>query len=436
MLKNKLMKKHIQLATFLILLCSGGSAQTYTSYFTGDVNDVTTATTYGACLMGGATEHDEAMKWFLNRSGGGDIVVIRVTGTNGYNAYLYSQLGVTVNSVETIVIPSLTAANDPYVRQQLRNAEAIWIAGGDQFDYVSYWKNTAVDSAINDHINIKGAPIGGTSAGMAIQGGHYFSAANGTVTSSQALSDPFDAGVTVGHSDFLHNPFLQDVITDTHYDNPDRKGRHIAFMARIANDLGIRSFGIACDEYTAVCIDENGIAHVYGDYPSYDDNAYFLQANCVAPFTPETCAASAPLTWDRNNAAVKVYAVKGDMYGTKSFSLVDWKTGSGGAWEDWYVVSGQLYTAAGSAPNCNTSIEEEASHNVTIYPNPAQDRVFISNNPNENYTCIIHQLDGRTISERAALNNTIDLTGLANGIYLLELKAGGSTFFMKLIIQK
>ena len=46
-------------------------AQDYVSYFTGDAADVTTSPQGGVCLMGGATENDEAMKWFLERADGG-----------------------------------------------------------------------------------------------------------------------------------------------------------------------------------------------------------------------------------------------------------------------------------------------------------------------------------------------------------------------------
>ena len=112
-------------------------AQTYTSYFTGDTTDVTTPTSGGTVLMGGATENDNAMRWFLQRANGGDVVVIRASGSDGYNDYLYTDLGVPVNSVQSIVTPDLAAANDPYVAQQVRNAEALWIAGGDQWRYVS-----------------------------------------------------------------------------------------------------------------------------------------------------------------------------------------------------------------------------------------------------------------------------------------------------------
>lgn len=332
-------------------LCSVFSvSQSYTSYFTGSTTDVTTATQGGTVLMGGATEDDNAMIWFLQRAGGGDIVVLRATGSNGYNTYLYSELGVTVNSVETIVVPSLAAANDPYVSNQIRNAEAVWIAGGDQYDYVSMWKNTPIEDALNYLISEKNVTIGGTSAGMAIMGDAYFSAQNGSVTSAEALANPYNTYMTIGYHDFLNNPYLQNTITDTHYDNPDRKARHTTFLARMLTDFNINPRGIASEEYTAVCIDENGIARVFGNYPTNDDFAYFLQVNCAQPNNPETCQATLPLTWNRNEQALKVCKIAGTPDGSSFFDLNNWVTNNGGVWKNWYVQNGVLSIGAGDAP--------------------------------------------------------------------------------------
>ena len=142
--------------------------------------------------MGGASEHDEAMKWFLNKANGGDILVLRTSGSDGYNDYMYSQLGVSINSVETIVYHNELASNDVYVQDRIKEAEGIWFAGGDQWTYIDFWRDTPVDSLINEGIQDRNMVIGGTSAGMAIQGQYYFSAENGTITSAEALANPFD----------------------------------------------------------------------------------------------------------------------------------------------------------------------------------------------------------------------------------------------------
>ena len=107
------MKKLIQL--ILLIISIDSISQNYTSYFTGNNNDVYRETNGGVCLMGGATEDDNAMIWFLERSNGGDILVLRTSGSDGYNNYLFSELGVNVNSVETIVLNNSSAADESYI---------------------------------------------------------------------------------------------------------------------------------------------------------------------------------------------------------------------------------------------------------------------------------------------------------------------------------
>jgi len=68
----------------LCLLPALAFAQPYTSYFTGNSTDVATTPLGGLCLMGGATESDPAMVWFLERASGGDVLVLRASGSDGY----------------------------------------------------------------------------------------------------------------------------------------------------------------------------------------------------------------------------------------------------------------------------------------------------------------------------------------------------------------
>ena len=423
------------LTSFLLIVPTVLFSQNYTSYFTGNPTDVVTQPTSGVCVMGGSTEDDNAMTWFLNRADGGDVLVLRASGSDGYNDYLYTDLGVTVNSVETIVFNNASASFDPYIAQKIQQAEAIWFAGGDQWDYISYWRNTPVDSLINVGISQRNIVIGGTSAGMAIQGSHYFSAQNGTVTSSTALANPYNPNVTVGSQPFLSNQHLQNVITDSHYDSPDRKGRHMVFMARILTSSGIMARGIACDEYTAVCIDPAGIAHVYGGFPTEDDNAYFLQPNCeLANPEPENCAPSAPLEWNHDGKAVKVYRVKGTAAGTNTFDLNTWDAGNGGTWEDWSVVNGVLSTVPGTALNCATSgiIESDRISNLSLLTRLAVNgndlRFYIGNIPEGTATIRVSSALGEIVDEFSitqANTNYLFLCDYAAGMYFFSLEQNG-----------
>lgn len=302
------------------------------TYLTGDPADVAPGATGGLLLMGGGTDVDAAIQWFLNRSGGGDIVVIRATGADGYNQYMYNM--VPVNSVETIIIDSRAKAALPSVITSIRNAEALFIAGGDQWDYVNYWKDTPVEDAINYLINTKHVTIGGTSAGLAVLGQVYFSAQVNTVTSDQALKDPYNRYMTLGRNDFVNYPIMANTITDSHYSQRTRQGRHITFLARMMKDWSVPSVrGIGIDEQTAVCMDQNGIGSVYGI-----NDAYFLQNENLGP---ETCVAGTSLTWYRSGLAIKAYKIRGSLAGNGSFNANTWAL-TGGTTFHYVVTAGVL----------------------------------------------------------------------------------------------
>lgn len=432
------MKTLLITTTFLFVLLNG-FAQDYTSYFTGNTQDIQTSALGGICLMGGATEHDEAMKWFLQRANGGDILVLRASGSDGYNDYLYSELGVTVNSVETIVFNNSMANNDPYIISKVAQAEAIWFAGGDQWNYVSYWRNTPIDSTINQGLELRNIAIGGTSAGMAIQGQYYFSAENGSVTSAVALNNPYENNVTVDHAPFLYNDALSDVITDTHFDNPDRSGRLITFMARMRTDDGIVPKAIACNEYVAVCIDPiTETASVYGDYPNYDEFAFFLQLNCEEPNNnPETCVAGSPLNWSVDNNAVKVYKVPGTMNGTNTFSLADWSTGLGGFWESWSVSNGVLNKTSTSALDCSLGIQPEKAADFELFPIPASSEITIVSDKEFDHLEIMTP-EGKNIQTQEIASTSVyslDISGLPAGVYYLKIRSSAVVFGQRFVKQ-
>ena len=318
------------------LKSGGGSlkpAPSVVSYLTGDGADVTTTATAGLILMGGGTDVDAAIQWFLQRAGGGDVVVIRATGADGYNQYMYDMVG--VNSVETIIIDSRAKADLAAVTQKIRNAEALFIAGGDQWDYVNYWKNSATEDAINYLINTKKVTVGGTSAGLAVMGSVYYSAQTGSVTSAQALSNPYHKYIALGQNDFISSSLLQNTITDSHYSQRTRQGRHMTFLARMMKDFSYTNIkGIGIDEQTAVCIDQTGIGKVFGI-----NQAYFLQNETLAA---ETCVSGTPLTWNRSALAVKAYKINASLAGNGSFNATNW-TFSGGTAYHYYVNNGVLF---------------------------------------------------------------------------------------------
>ena len=61
-----------------------------------------------AMLMGGGPDVDDAFRWMIAQAGGGDFVVLRASGDDGYNRYVYALGGMA--SVETLVVRSRAAA--------------------------------------------------------------------------------------------------------------------------------------------------------------------------------------------------------------------------------------------------------------------------------------------------------------------------------------
>ncbi len=285
----------------------------YDYFLTGNAANVDAATTAGLMLMGGGTDVDAAFVWQIGKAGGGDLVVIRVTGADGYNDYVYG-LG-TLDSVETLVIKNRAAASNRKVVDTIRNADALFIAGGDQSDYVNLWKDTPIEQAIH-YLLGKGVPIGGTSAGLAILGEFGFAALNGSITSAQALANPFDRRLTLVR-DFLTIPRLAGIITDSHFVERDRMGRLVAFLARVVKDgWATQARGIGIDSQTAVLVEAAGSTTVVGN-----GIAYFMHT----PGPPEACQPKTPLTF-RN---LSVYRV--DASGT--FDIPTWKGNGGTAYQ-------------------------------------------------------------------------------------------------------
>jgi len=312
-------------ATILVIAIAhpAFAAKQYSYFRVGNAADVATATAGGTVLMGGGTDVDAAFQWMCGRSGNGDFLVIRATGTDAYNPYI-QQLCPGENSVATMIIPNRAMASDPFVIATIQSAEALWIAGGDQSNYINYWKGTPVQDAINSLIG-RDVPVGGTSAGMNVLTEFVYSAlASQGVTSSQALADPFTRYITLDR-DFASVAALQGIIGDPHFSSRDRMGRDLAFMCRIyLNGWSPTPRDIAVDERTALLIDPRSATTVVGS-----GSVYFMQA----PGAPEVCEPKTPLTYQN----ISVYRIDS----TGSFNLAKW-SGQGGTTYTVSAVAGVL----------------------------------------------------------------------------------------------
>lgn len=299
-----------------VMLVGGlAHAATYQYIRIGNKEDVQTKPTGGTAMMGGGDDLDEAFRWLCDKGDGGDFLVLRATGDDDYNSYVNGLCK--LNSVATLIIPSREAAQDPAVAEIIRKAEVVFIAGGDQANYIRGWKGTRVQDAINASI-AAGKPIGGTSAGLAVQGEFVFGAMGDkpddpNLASTDVLPNPYFARVTLVR-DFLKIPHLDNLLTDSHLAIRDRMGRTLGFLARIMQDGWSKNpREVAIDEKSAVLVEADGKGRVVGS----GRGVYFLRP--TRP--PQICKPALPLTF----RDVAVYRVPSNGH----FDLNSW-AGDGG----------------------------------------------------------------------------------------------------------
>lgn len=309
-----------------------GTSKTY--FRVGNPTDATgVSTEAGTVLMGGSMDVDAAFTWLCSRAAGGDLLVIRATGTDAYNPYIRA-LCPGLNSVATLIIGSLTEANSNFVSNAIRDAEIVWIAGGDQSNYVNYWTGTAVQARLGDHL-LAGEPIGGTSAGMAVLTQFIYSALGSQgATSTQALADPYNKYMTFAR-DLVSIPALAGVIGETHFVPRDRMGRTLAFLCRTYKaGWTTTPRAIAVDEETALLVDGRGSGTVVATPTAATGNVYFIEGGA-----PEVCERRTPLTY--TNVAVRRFTA-----GDTRIDVAGWPKSGG----DPYTVSASAGVLGSTQP--------------------------------------------------------------------------------------
>lgn len=128
---------------FMACAMSLARAESYKYFRIGNKDDIQTRPVAGIAMMGGGSDLDEAFRWLCNKGNGGDFLILRATGDDDYNSYVNGLCK--ANSVATLIIPNREAAMDPAVAEIIRRAEVVFIAGGDQSNYVRGWQGTPVE---------------------------------------------------------------------------------------------------------------------------------------------------------------------------------------------------------------------------------------------------------------------------------------------------
>jgi len=215
------------------------------------------------CAIGGGSENyndwsNKPYSWIVQKADSGKVIIIDVANATSWLPNYFMSLG--ADTAYNKTISSKTIANLTSTYDELISAKAIFIRGGDQWDYIRTWKETKVDSAIQ-YVFKNGGVIAGTSAGASVLGEVDFSASAGTVYPEDAIQFPFNNKMK------FENNFLKlqnDVLFDTHFIERGRLPRLIAMIYNWHIMSRENIIGVGIDDRTAICISPNGVGEVMG----------------------------------------------------------------------------------------------------------------------------------------------------------------------------
>ena len=208
-------------------------------------------------IIGGHEDRQHGMEIltrFVELSGGPNARIVVITAASQvademWRIYdgAFAELGVTQRS--HLELTSRQDANDEDTIRKVAEATGIFMTGGDQKRLLALIGGTALDAEMHAALKLRGATIGGTSAGASAMSGHML---------AQGRTDllPEKGSVSLGAGlGFLHR-----VVVDQHFSERQRLSRLLSIVA--ANPY---LQGIGIDEDTALVIERGVGIEVLGE---------------------------------------------------------------------------------------------------------------------------------------------------------------------------
>jgi len=201
-------------------------------------------------IIGGGEDKQRDMailKRFVELAGGPSAKIVVITAAssvagNMWETYdrAFADLGVTRHV--HLHLTSRHDANDEAHIRDVADADGIFMTGGDQKRLLAIIGGTALDAEMHAALKLRGACIGGTSAGASAMSGHM-------LAQGRAELHPEKGSVSLGAGlGFLHK-----VVIDQHFSERQRLSR---LLSIVAQNPYLQGIGI--DEDTALVV-ERGI---------------------------------------------------------------------------------------------------------------------------------------------------------------------------------
>jgi cyanophycinase len=201
-------------------------------------------------IIGGGEDRKrdmEILSRFVTLAGGPDARIVVITAASAiagemWDVYdrAFGELGVRERT--HLHLASRQDANNPDHIRDVEDAGGIFMTGGDQKRLLALIGGTALDAAMHAALKLRGACIGGTSAGASAMSGHM-------LAQGRADLQPEKGAVSLGAGlGFLHR-----VVIDQHFSERQRLAR---LLSVVAQNPYLQGIGI--DEDTALVV-ERGV---------------------------------------------------------------------------------------------------------------------------------------------------------------------------------
>jgi len=195
----------------------------------------------------------------INGDGQVNVAILSNSRQDNWLPTYFRWLGAT--RAYNVFVPTVAAANNPRIVDSVKNADIVFIKGGDQGEYYDLWKGTLLATHILAVAQAGGA-IGGTSAGAMSMSQYCFCGSQDLVSldvledaESIYLTDVSDGGSGI-HTDYLG--LVPNAVVDTHFTTRARLGRLLGILGKAVQDNnqpGILAIGI--EERTGLWIQGN-----------------------------------------------------------------------------------------------------------------------------------------------------------------------------------
>lgn len=208
-------------------------------------------------IIGGGEDrkHDKAiLTRFVELSGGADARIVVITAASQiademWEVYdqAFGDLGVRQRS--HLRLESRQDANDEAKVRMVAEADGIFMTGGDQKRLLAIIGGTALDAEMHTALKVRGACIGGTSAGASAMSGHMLAQGK-----TDLLPEKGAVSLAAGLG-FLHR-----VVIDQHFSERQRLAR---LLSVVAQNPYLQGIGI--DEDTALVVERGRGIEVLGE---------------------------------------------------------------------------------------------------------------------------------------------------------------------------